>query len=54
VGSKPVAKGMGCMCAFGSLLTGSPEHIGGDRMTRCLPWVAGYSQSVTLPRTSRQ
>jgi hypothetical protein len=28
-------------CAFGRLLTGSPEHLGGDRMTRCMPSVAG-------------
>src|SRR6266851_591665 len=28
-------------CAFGRLLTGSPEHLGGDRMTRRMPSVAG-------------
>ena len=27
--------------AFGGLLTGSPEDLGGDRMTRCMPAVAG-------------
>src|SRR5258708_35047733 len=27
--------------AFGCLLTGSPEHFGGDRMTRRMPSVAG-------------
>ena len=27
--------------AFGRLLTGSPEHLGGDRMTRRMPSVAG-------------
>src|SRR5215467_16317623 len=26
---------------FGSLLTGNPENFGGDRMTRCVPSVAG-------------
>src|SRR6202023_905808 len=28
-------------CAFGRLLTGGPEHLGGDRMTRRMPSVAG-------------
>src|ERR1700688_4583372 len=27
--------------AFGGLLTGVPENLGGDRMTRCMPSVAG-------------
>jgi len=27
--------------AFGGLLTGVPENLGGDRMTRCMPWIAG-------------
>src|SRR6202007_1907469 len=28
-------------CAFGRLLTGGPEHLGGDWMTRRMPSVAG-------------
>ena len=28
-------------CAFGRLLTGGPEHLDGDRMTRRMPSVAG-------------
>ena len=27
--------------AFGGLLTGVPENLGGDRMTRCMPSIAG-------------
>src|ERR1039458_129591 len=42
-----VAQGMGMDVlvfktgAFGGLLTGNPENLGGDRMTRCVPSVAG-------------
>ena len=44
---KAVAQGMGMDAlvlktgAFGGLLTGSPENLGGDRMTRRMPSVAG-------------
>ena len=26
---------------FGGLLTGVPENLGGDRMSRCMPSIAG-------------
>src|SRR5437667_10533921 len=44
---KAVAQGMGMNAlalkagAFGGLLTGAPENLGGDRMTRRMPSVAG-------------
>src|SRR6266853_3935752 len=44
---KAVAQGMGMNAlalkagAFGGLLTGAPENLGGDRMTRGMPSIAG-------------
>jgi hypothetical protein len=40
--------------AFGGLLTGAPENLGGDRMTRRMPSVTGKSQSVGLRFSPRQ
>jgi hypothetical protein len=39
---------------FGSLLTGVPENLGGNRMTRRMPSVPGNSQSVGLRLSPRQ
>jgi len=39
---------------FGGLLAGVPENLGGDRMTRRMPSVAGNSQLVGLCLSPRQ
>src|ERR1700751_2185057 len=39
-------------CAFGGLLAGSPEHLGGDRTTRRMPSVAGEQPVCRLASES--
>ena len=56
---KTVSQGMGMDVlvfkagAFGGLLTGDPENLGGDRMTRRMPSIAGEQPVGGLALSAR-